>query len=185
VVQLFVFIAGLVSEQMLKSVSGSGEMNEILANAAGKIGTLQINSLVALIALGCFLAEGITLAASKISAYGLILLRQEFVAAGSPEASHFQSLGNFLYHSVDRKGYDIYMLFFCVGGILWYYLLFSSRVIPLGLAGWGLGAMILLSVPTLLAPLNQLFLPAMVMALPYAPFEVDLGIWLMVKGFKL
>jgi hypothetical protein len=28
------------------------------------------------------------------------------------------------------------------------------------------------------------FLPAMVLGLPYAPFELVLGIWLIVKGFN-
>jgi hypothetical protein len=52
---------------------------------------------IALIVWGCFLVEAITLAVSKIGAYALIPLNQEFVAAGAPEASYFQRLGDLLY----------------------------------------------------------------------------------------
>jgi len=208
--QLLVFVASMLSEQLLKSVVGSGNTSTILVNISNNLNRMRVSNLVALInclaiialgalfyivlneenkllalvALGCFLAEGITLAVSKIGAYGLIPLSQSFVAAGSPETSYFQTLGEFLYNGIDRKGYDIHMLFFCVGGILWYYLLYSSRQIPLVLSVWGLVAVCLLTIPVLLALLDREYLPAMILGLPYAPFELILGIWLIVKGFN-
>jgi len=208
--QLFVFVASLVSDQLLKSVAGSGGITETLVNISENIPRVRISNLVslfnslaiitlgvlfyivlseqnktlALVALGCFTAEGITLAVSKIGAYALIPLSRNFVAAGSPEASHFQTLGDFLYHSVDRRGYDIHMLFFCAGGIIWYYLLYLSRIIPAGVSLWGLVAICLLTIPTLLTLLDLDFLPAMVLGLPYAPFELVLGTWLIVKSFN-
>lgn len=208
--QLFVFGASLLSDQLLKSVVGSGNISTTLVNISENISRIRIsnmvalfnclgivtlgvlfyialsdqNKILALVALGCFLAEAITLAVSKLGAYGLIPLSQEFVAAGAPEASYFQSLGDFLYNSVDRKGYDIHMLFFCLGGILWYYLLFLSGYVPPFLTIWGLAAVCLLTIPVLLALLSLEFLPAMILGLPYAPFELVLGIWLIVTGFK-
>jgi hypothetical protein len=208
-VQLFVFVASLVSDQLLKSVAGSGGISETLVNISENISRVRISNLVALfnslaiitlgvlfyivlsehnktlalVALGCFTAEGIILAVSKLGAYALIPLSQNFVAAESPEASHFQTLGNFLYHGVDRRGYDIHMLFFCAGGIIWYYLLYLSRIIPAGVSLWGLVAICLLTIPTLLTLLDLDFLPAMVLGLPYAPFELVLGIWLVIKSF--
>jgi len=208
--QLFVFVAGLVSEQLLKSVVGSGGISEILVIISENISRMRISNLIvllnslviitlgvlfyivlnkqnktlALVALGCFWAEGITLALSKIGAYGLIPLSQNFVAAGSPESLSFQTLGDFLYNGVDRRGYDIHMLFFCVGGILWYYLLCISRIVPIGLSLWGLVAICLLTIPTVLMLLDLNYLPAMILGLPYAPFELVLGLWLVVKGLN-
>jgi hypothetical protein len=208
--QLFVFAASLFNEQLFKSVVGSGSISDTLVNVSENISRIQISNLVALfnclgivtlgvlfyivlneqnktlalVALGCFLAEGITLAVSKIGAYGLIPLSQEFVAAGAPESSYFQTLGDFLYNGVDRKGYDFHMLFFCMGGILWYYLLYLSGYVPPILSLWGLLAACMLSIPVLLALLGRDFLPATILALPYAPFELVLGIWLIVKGFN-
>ena len=142
--------------------------------------------IIALVAFGFFLAEGITLAMSKIGAYALIPLSQEFIEAGAPEASNYQSMGRFLYNGVDRKGYDIHMLFFCLGGILWYYLLYVSGYIPTALAVWGLAAVCLITIPFLLVLYNSDFRlnPVMILALPYLPFELFLGVWLIAKGFN-
>jgi predicted neutral ceramidase superfamily lipid hydrolase len=139
--------------------------------------------IIALVALICFVAEAIVLAVSKIGAYGLIPLSQEFVEAGAPEPSYLQTLGEFLYQGVDRLGYDIHMLFFCLGGILWYYLLYSSRLVPRPLALWGLIAICLLTIPVLLMLYTRRSTPLMILGLPYAPFELVLGIWLIAKGF--
>jgi hypothetical protein len=209
--QLLVFIASMLSERLLISVVGSGGISEKLVNISNNLTRMRISNLVALVnsaaiiilgvlfyivfnkeykvialvALGCFLAEGITLAMSKIGAYGLLPLSQEFVAAGAPEASTYQTLGRFLYNGVDRQGYDIHMWFFCLGGILWYYLLYVSGVVPAALSLWGLVAVCLISIYILLILYDRdLFPAAGILALPYLPFEVFLGIWLMVKGFN-
>ena len=208
--QLLVFAASLISERLLASVVGSGGISDILVNISKNLTRMRISTLVALInclaiillgvmfyivfmdeykiialvALGCFLAEAITLAISKIGAYSLIPLSQEFVNAGAPESSYYQTLGNFLYYGVDRRGYDIHMLFFCAGAILWYYLLYISNAIPRALSLWGLVAVCLLTIPILLELYDRDFLPASgILALPYLPFELVLGIWLIVIGF--
>jgi hypothetical protein len=143
------------------------------------------NKIIALVALGCFLAEAITLAVSKLGTLALIPLSQDFVAAGAPEQSHFQTLGGFLYHGVDRRGYDIHMLFFCLGAILWYYLLHRSGQVPPALSLWGLAAVSLLTIPVLLTLYERDLFPAlMILGLPYAPYEFVLGVWLMAKGCR-
>jgi hypothetical protein len=207
--QLLVFVASLLSEQLLKSVVVTGSITDVLVNISENISRVRTSTLIALfnclaivtlgvlfyivlneqnkilalVALGCFLAEAITLAVSKIGAYGLIPLSQEFVAAGAPESSYFQTLGDFLYYGVDRRGYDIHMLFFCLGGILWYYLLYISNYVPWALALWGLIAVCLLTIPILLELYDRDFLPAAgILALPYLPFEVVLGLWLILRG---
>jgi hypothetical protein len=121
------------------------------------------------------LAEAITLAVSKIGTYALIPVSQEFVEAGSSQPSYLETLGDFFYNGIDRKGYDIHMVFFCLGGIIWYYLLNTSI--------WGLVAISLLTIPTLLALLDREYLPAMLLGIPYVPFEPVLGLWLLLKGF--
>jgi hypothetical protein len=78
------------------------------------------------------------------------------------------------------------MLFFCLGGILWYYLLYVSGYVPPALSLWGLAAICLLSIYFLIVFYDRDFLPAAagILALPYVPFEVVLGVWLIVKGFN-
>jgi hypothetical protein len=207
--QLAVFVASLVSERLLASVVGSEPVASMLVSVSRNLTRMRISNLVALLnslaiillavmfyavfykqyrtialaGLVLFVAEAITLAVSKVGAYGLIPLSQEFVEAGAPEPSHFTTLGRFLYHGLDRLGYDIHMLFFCLGGILWYYLLLSSRLVPRPLAIWGLVAICLLTVPTVLVLYRRAPTPLMILGLPYAPFELVLGVWLVVKSF--
>jgi hypothetical protein len=208
--QLVVFLAAMVSERLLASAVGSGSISDKLVNISKNLTLMRISNLVALItgvaivvlgvlfyavfhkeykiialvALGCFLAEAITLAASKIGTYALIPVSQEFVEAGAPEPSYLQTLGDFFYHGLDRRGYDIHMLFFCLGGILWYYLLYVSRSISRGLSVWGVAAACLLLIPVLLVLYNRDFTRLEILGLPYAPYELVLGIWLLVKGFN-
>ncbi len=209
--QLMVFVGGMLSERLLASVVGSGSISDKLVNISNILTLMRISNLVALleslaiiflgvmfyivfnkeykiialVALGFFLAEGITLAVSKIGAYALIPLSQEFVEAGAPEASTYQTLGRFLYNGVDRQGYDIHMLFFGLGGILWYYLLYVSKSIPNVLSVWGLVAICLFTIYVLLTLYDRDFLPAAgILALPYVPYELFLGVWLIFKGFN-
>jgi hypothetical protein len=208
--QLFVFVASMLSERLLASAVGSGGISDKLVNISNNLTLMRISNLVALVntlgivvlavlfyavfnkqypiialvALGSFFAEAITLAVSKLGAYALIPLSQKFVDAGAPEPSYFQTLGDFLYHGVDRQGYNIHMLFFCLGGILWYYLFYVSRCIPRVLSVWGLAAVCLLSIPVLCVLYDRDFTLAMVLGLPYAPYELFLGGWLLIKGFN-
>jgi len=208
--QLVVFIASTLSERLLASAVGTGTTSEILVSVSSNLTRMRISNLVALlnslgivvlavlfyivfheqykiialVALVCFVGEAITLAVSKIGAYALISVSQEFVEAGAPEPSYWQTLGEFLYHGVDRLGYQVHMLFFCLGGILWYYLLYSSRAVPRALSIWGLAAICLLAIPVLLMLYDRDLTGALVLGLPYAPFELVLGIWLIVRGFN-
>jgi hypothetical protein len=211
VAQLFVFATGIIGNQLLVSVVGSGSTSEKLVNISNNLTRVRISNLVtliecvgiivlgvlfyivfnneykiiALVALGLFLAEAITLAVSKTGAYALIPLSQEFVEAGTPETSYFQTLGDFLYSSVDRLGYDIHLLFFGLGGILWYYLFYISNYIPRVLSVWGLVAVLLFTIYVVLTLYDRNFPPAVgILALPYLPYELVLGLWLIFKGFN-
>jgi hypothetical protein len=211
VAQLTVFIASLISERLLETSVGTGTISDILTGVSDNIAQIRVSNLialgnslaiivlgvlfyivfnreyqtVALVALAFFLAEAITLAVSKIGTYALIPLSQEFVEVGAPASPNFQTLGDFLYHGVYRFGYQIHMLFFCMGGILWYYLLLKSGYVPSALSIWGLVAVCLLTIPTLLDLYNpESKSVLMILALPYAPFELVLGLWLVLKGFN-
>jgi hypothetical protein len=74
------------------------------------------------------------------------------------------------------------MLAFCLGGILFYYLLYKSRVVPGALSLWGLIA----TLPMLIGTLTQIFgytIP-FIFYVPYVPFELVIGICILVKGVK-
>jgi len=207
---LFVFVASLLSDILLASAIGSGSISDILVNISDNLALIRISILVelvnsvgivvlaallyilfnkqyksiALVALGLYWAEAITLAISKIGAYALIPLSQEFVVAGTPEPSFHQTLGDFLYYGIDRQGYAIHTLFFCLGAILWYYLFYRSRVIPRVLSVWGLAGVSLVLINGLLLLYDRDFGLRPILVALYVPYEVVLGIWLIVKGFN-
>ena len=196
--QLIVIVGGLITERLLASAVGSGSISDILVNISENLNRMRISNLaalaiqstamvamgvlyyfvfsqeykiIALVALGFFLVAAITFAVSKIGAYALIPLSQEFVEAGAPEPSYFQKLGNFFYYGFDRQGWDIQMLFMALGLLLVQYLFYISEYIPRALSIWGLAAIFLLTIPTVLALYDREFLPgAMILALPYAPY---------------
>jgi len=140
------------------------------------------NKTIALIALGLYLAEAIVLAVSKIGAFALIHLSLEYVKAGASDSSNFQILGT-LFFGVDRWGDTIHMLFFCLGGILWYYLFYRSNYIPRILSLWGILAVSLALIGTLLVIFD--LEPLIILVIPNGLFELTIGIWLMLKGIRL
>ena len=94
--------------------------------------------IIALVALACFLIAAIFIVVGKIGANALIPLSQKFVEAGAPEPSYFQTLGDFLYYGVDRRGLDLNAMFIYLG-FYWpitYYLyqgLFHAQYLSLAL----------------------------------------------------
>jgi len=207
---LIVFVASILGDVMLTSVVGSGSISDILVNISDNLTMMRIsiltilvasvgivvlavllyivfnkqNKIISLVALGWWLAEAIILAVSKIGAFALIPLSLEFVEAGAPASSHFQTLGDFLYYGVNNQGYDIHMLFFILGGILWFYLFYRSRYIPRVLSVWGLASVCLLSINVLLALYDPDVGVILILGLPYLVFEALIGPWLMVKGIR-
>ena len=195
--QLIVIVGALITDRLLASAVGSGSISDILVNISKNLNRMRINNLaalglslaivvmgvlyyvvfykeyriIALVALGCFLVAAIAAAIGTIGANALIPVSQEFVEAGAPQPSYFQTLGDFLYYGVDRRGYEIQMLFTGLGFLLVNYLFYISGYIPRAISIWGIVAICLLLIPTLLALYDREFLPgAVILAIPYAPF---------------
>jgi len=206
--QLFVFVDSLVSEQLLRRVVGKGDISSILENISNNISLWRISTWFALanslgiiilgilfflvfrtdyktlatIGLVFFIAEGLSLGLSKIGALRLIPLGVEFASSGGTSDPSILELGKLLFYRVDRFGYDIHMLFFCVGGMIWYYLLLVSGIVPKALALWGLIAIVLIFIPVIMVLINSDWDKLMVLGLPYMPFELALSIWLISAG---
>jgi hypothetical protein len=207
---LTVFVASLLSGALLDSAVGSGSISDNLISISNNITLMRIsilvelvtsigivvlamllfvvlhkqNKIIALVALGWWLAEAITLAVSKIGAFALMPLSLEFVKAGTPNSSYFQALGDFFYYGFDRQGWALHMLFFCLGGILWYYLFFASKYIPRVLSAWGVVSVSLVLINILLVLFDRSIELQMIMLVPYLLFEALIGPWLMIKGIK-
>jgi hypothetical protein len=132
---------------------------------------------ITLVALGFYVLEAALLAVSRTEAFSLLSISQEYAATASPA---LLTLGQRAYGSMDFVGNTLHMLAFCPGGILFYYLLYKSGVVPRALSLWGLIAIS----PMLVGTLTQVFGHAIPFGfyLPYVPFELVIGLWILVNG---
>jgi hypothetical protein len=137
------------------------------------------NRKIAIVAMGLYLVEAAILAVSRIPAFALLRISQESVIAGHP--AYLQTLGNLFYES-QSFGYDLHMLPFALGATLFYYLFYKSGFLPRVLSLWGLIAAPLALIGILFALLGY-DVPIFVF-LPNLPFELTIGVWLMVKGIR-
>ena len=186
------FVPGNIGETMLKIADNPWLMRaNILVDMLTALGVTFLgvmlfitlrkqNEKIALTALGFYLLEVALLAASRMGAFSLLRISQEFAAAGQP--AYLQTMGQVAYESMDFVGNTLHMLVFCPGGILFYYLLYKSSIVPHALSLWGLITVF----PMLIGTVSQIFgytLPFFLYA-PYVPFEFVIGVWILIKGIK-
>jgi hypothetical protein len=137
------------------------------------------NRNIAIVAMGLYLLEAATLAASRIPAFALLRISQESVIAGHP--AYMQTLGNLFYESAEFGDW-LHMLPFALGATLFYYLFFKSGYIPRFLSLFGLIAASLALIGTPFVLLGYA-VPRFVF-IPNLLFELTIGVWLMVKGIR-
>ena len=138
------------------------------------------NEKVALTALGFYILEVALLAVSRMDTVSLLRFSQEYATAGQPADLLF--MGQVAYEAMEFVGGTLHMLAFCLGAILFYALLYRSGVVPRWMSLWGL----ITTFPMLVGTITQIFgytIP-FVFYVPYVPFEVVIGIWIVVKGVK-
>jgi hypothetical protein len=184
-------VSGNITESMTNIANNALQMRaSIVVEMITAIGIVMLGSLlfvtlkkqngkIALVALGLYLIEAAILAASRMAAFALLAISQESVIAGHP--TYLQSLGNLFYES-QSFGYDLHMLPFALGATLFYYLFFKSGLIPRVLSLWGLIAAPLALIGILFSLLG--YDVPIVVFLPNLPFELTIGVWLMVKGIR-
>jgi hypothetical protein len=134
---------------------------------------------MALVGLGLYTLEGALLAASRIAGFAFLRISQEYVTAGRPP--FLETMGSVALGSMDF-GSTLHMVAFGLGAILFYWLLYKSRLISRVLSLWGL-----VTVPVVLgATIATVFgckVPFAVYS-PYIPFEFFVGIWILAKGIS-
>ncbi len=117
----------------------------------------------------------------------LLTLSREFVAAGTPDNSYFQTLGTLIMAASDWNGHVILDLaVFSVGALILNSMLFKSRFIPRLVSGFGIIGAIMYFIAALLIlfghePLSTI---QIVLSIPLALSELVLALWLIIKGFN-
>jgi hypothetical protein len=140
----------------------------------------KLNETMALVALGFYILEAALLAVSRLAAFSLLSMSQAYAATGQPAS--LQTMATVALESMNFVGSTMHMLAFCPGGLLFYYLLYKSGIVPRALSLWGLITVL----PCLIATLLVVFgyeAPAFLYIL-YMPFELVIGVWILVRGIN-
>jgi hypothetical protein len=124
--------------------------------------------------------ETVTYIAGAIIMLLILTLSQEYVQTGASDASYFQALGALLLEAGDWIDY-IGTIVFSLGALIFYYLLYQSKLIPRWLSVWGLiGTILVLAVGLL----GMFGLVLEILWAPLAVQEMVLAVWLIIKGFN-
>jgi len=110
----------------------------------------------------------------------LLTVSQEYVKAGTPDVSHFQTLGALLLKATDQMD-SILRIVFSLGALMIYYLFHQSKLLPRWISVWGLiGGVLYLA-----SGLSAMFGVGLdILMAPLALQEMVMAIWLIVKGFN-
>jgi len=129
--------------------------------------------------------ETITTIAMVIGWLFLTVLSQQYIA-GATDASYFQTLGTLLLNGNDSIS-TISQIVFPLGALIFYFLLYQSKLIPRWISGWGLIAAVLWLATTFLdlfGIISAWSTVQVVLALPIGLQEMVMAVWLIVKGFN-
>ena len=141
---------------------------------------------IALWYVGMRFIEAIALIVGTISALSLITISQEYIAAGAVDASSFQASGVLALAVRSWAGDVMLAVFFILGALILYSILYKSKLVPRFVSVWGLISVASLIVANVsgVPDLTQSFQPAMILYFPIVLSELLLAIWLIVKGFN-
>jgi Domain of unknown function (DUF4386) len=141
------------------------------------------------LAIGYLVVRGaVEMACYVIAALSWLLLLPlaEAMAAGPGTASPAGvRLGNLLVDAVDVSA--VTAIVFCLGGVMFYLLLYRSRIVPRWIALWGLVAAPFY-VAAFLLPMYDVIgtdsAAQSVLYLPLAVQEMVLAVWMIARGFR-
>jgi len=145
----------------------------------------KYNSTLALGSVGLRIAEGVFVLVGTLSLLSLLTLSQEFVSVGAPADSSFQTSSTLLLAMRDWAHNVILLIAFNLGGLLYYYIFYQSKLVPQWLSGWGIvGNVLSLAAIAYYAFTHDLGLIHTLLNAPIALQEMVFAVWLIVKGFN-
>ena len=117
-----------------------------------------------------------------MGALSVITLSREFIAAGSPDNTHFQTLGTTMLEIRENWVHLVLPFFYSLASFIFYYFFYKTKLIPRPIAIWGLiaSSLVLTGIPMDFFE----FKPGAFVGAAMGLTELVLGIWLIVKGFN-
>ena len=140
------------------------------------------NEALALGYVGARIGESVLFSVNVIATLTLLTLSQEFVKAGSPDTSHYQTLGTVLL-AAGNWAYLLGLgLAFAISALILNFVLYQSKLVPRWLSGWGFIGAALVFANFLLESFGMK--PVEILFIPIAVQEMVFAVWLIIKGFN-
>ena len=145
----------------------------------------KYNEGLAIGSVGFRVIEGVVDIVGALSLVALLALSQEFVKAGAPESSYFQTADVLINTGTGWLTNWAMLLTFGIGALMYYVVFYQYRLVPRWLTVWGLIGIILTIISALLVMFH--ILPPfgtiqVILNLPILPQEMVLAVWLIAKG---
>jgi hypothetical protein len=141
----------------------------------------KYNEALALGYVGARIVEGVLFIVAILAILTLWTFSREYVKAGAPDASYFQALGEILLAARYWAYNVLWPITLSLGTMMFYYLLYKSKLVPRWLSVWGFIGAILFPVAWLSLFGSTISGPFL---LPLVLNEMVLAVWLIVKGFN-
>ena len=145
----------------------------------------KYNEGLAIGAAGFRIIEGVIDVVGALGYVALLALSQEFIKAGAPQSSFFQTADVLINTSAAWLRDVAMLLTWCIGALMYYAVFYQYKLVPRWLSVWGLVGITLTSISCLLV-LFHLIPPAgtiqVILSLPILVQEMVLAIWLIAKG---
>ena len=148
----------------------------------------KFNQSLAIGAVSFRLMEAVLYIVGVVTMIFLLALGQEFVQAGAPSSSYFQTLGAVFLSGHDWVGFGAGPIAFSLGALMYYIIFYQTKLVPRWLSIWGLVGVTLCATSAMLVMFNIIGTFSTVQIVLNFPFifaqELVLAVWLIVKGFN-
>ena len=204
---LLAMVSSLVGGGIIESVIGAADYLISIASSATQLfigSSFEMINAIAIIAISVILfpilkqhneqlaigyvsfriIESIFCIISAIVPLLLLALNQQYLASKEflGEPAYFNSLATLIINARMQCTGLLIPLFFSSGALLFYYMLYASRLVPRFISIWGIIGVILILILNFL--INDTHSLAMALALPIILNEIFLGFWMIIKGFS-
>ncbi len=145
----------------------------------------KYNEGLAIGAVGFRVIEGVVGIVGAVGYVALLALSQEFVKAGAPASSFFQTADVLINTGVDWLRDVALLLTWCIGAAMYYAVFYQYKLVPRWLTVWGLVGITLTSISCLLVMFHLIPTAGtiqVVLCLPIMVQEMVLAVWLIARG---
>jgi|WetSurMetagenome_2_1015567.scaffolds.fasta_scaffold100125_2 hypothetical protein len=144
----------------------------------------RFNRSLALGSVAFRVIEGVMAVIGTLAMLSLLTLSKEFFLSGSPADV---SSGPLFIGMRDWAQSVLAIIFFLVGALMYYLVMYKSRLIPRWLSGWGIIGAVMGLAAVLVGAFNPSFLNGAgntILNVPIGVQEMVLAVWLIAKGFN-